>query len=98
MIGRPGCGGSLLRGFGGLLGFRWFFGLLFADQPFPFRLAADAVGLLLDHAGRMALDIDAQRQGEVKALFVGEAELFGEFIDACTFCHGFAVLFPWWVR
>jgi len=83
---------------GGLLGLCWFFGLLVADQPFSLGLAPDAVGLLLDHAGRMAFDVDAQRQGEVEALFVGEAELFGEFIDAGTFCHGFAVLFPGWVR
>jgi hypothetical protein len=49
--------------------------LFVAPKALAVGLTADAVGLSILDARRMALDPDTKGKGEVKRLFVGEPEL-----------------------
>jgi hypothetical protein len=78
-------GDGLLRGCR-LFGLR-LFGLFVADQTVALGTTSNAVGLRLDDGRGVALDVDAHRQTQVDGLFVGEAELFGELVDAHVLCQ-----------
>ena len=82
---RPWSGSSRLRGLDGLgrlLGRGGLLGLDRAAQTFGVGLAADAVGLGVLDGGRVALDPDAQGKGQLEPFLVGQAQLFGQLIDA----------------
>ncbi len=71
-------GSSLLgRGFLRRLRFLRLFG---PRQAVALGAPTDAVGLLLDDGGGMALRSDAHRVGEIHDLYVGHPELFGELV------------------
>ena len=84
LVPAPG-GSSGLGGLGGLarlLGGSGLVGLDRAAQALGVGLAADAVGLGVLNGGRVALDPDPEGKGQLQPLLVGEAELFGQLIDA----------------
>ena len=57
------------------------------DKAVALGAVAHTVGLLLDDRRRVALYVDAHRHAEVDGLFVGEAQLFGELVDAHVLCQ-----------
>lgn len=67
-------GNSLL----GLLGFRWLLG---PGESIAFRLATDAIGLWVFNARRVAFDANAERDREIKRLFVCHSKFFGQLVE-----------------
>ncbi len=84
-IGGPGAAG---RGSGGDLGrrvlgpgcWRGLLGRVRTLQPVALRPPPDAVSLRLLDARGVARNTYAHRQGELEALFIGQAELAGQFV------------------
>jgi len=60
---------------------------LVADHSLALRLAADAVGLGVDDARRVALHPDPERVTEIERLLVGEPELSGQLVHADLRCQ-----------
>jgi hypothetical protein len=56
--------------------------LLVTNETIAFGATSNTVGLRLDDRRRVALHVDTHDETEVDGLFVGEAELFGELMDA----------------
>ena len=73
------CRGLLRDGL--LFGLR-LFGLFVTDETVALGTTTYTVGLCLDDRRRMALHIDTHDETEIDGLFVCEAELFGELVDA----------------
>ena len=68
-------GGGLLFGLG-------LFGLFVTNETVTLGATTYTVGLCLDDRRRVALHVDTHYETEIDGLFVCEAELFGELVDA----------------
>jgi len=70
---------GLRRGLGRL---GWLLRLDLATEAVGISLAAHSVGLCVLNRGGVALDADAERDGQIDRLFVRHPQLFGQLVDA----------------
>src|SRR5690606_27952274 len=75
---------------------RRLLGLLGAPEPLAVHLAADAVGLGVLDARRVASGLDPQPDAEIERLLVRQAQLTSELVDPDLRCQCLDYALPSW--